>query len=336
MQTSEHATSQSRAAARAAAPSLEAPLALNPRRVVYEAAAGAALVLCISLLVDPTAPERTSWPAHPGWLVVLLLAARYGNRGVLAGTVAAGLAAGLASVCTGSELGAFPGATSSHDLSAALAAILVGWVSNAHHRRTRGLTLQLAEATTHAREREEAVTRLTEAAIALRARVDRTERSLAFLSDIAERIDLGGPREGAEAALQLAIARTGARAGLVQIVENGRLRTLASHGAWSLDSLEPPALHRDRTAYAAVDHARPVRASDVAEVRPDDSDLAAPIFGGDGLVAGMIALRGVPYAAMKTASLSDLNVVARWLSRALAGSLDASRAASQPWNADAG
>lgn len=317
----------------AAATPLPAELALDSRRILYEAVAGGALVLSISLLIE-AAPAERWWPAHPGWLVVLLLAARYGNRGLLAGVASAGLAAGLALVVTGAELGSLTARMSSGDLGAALAAILVSWVASAHHERSRGLAVQLARSTARTHDSEQAVTRLTEAAIALRGRVERTEGSLSFLSDIARRIDLGEPSDGAEAALQLAIAPTGARAGLVQIVENGRLRTLASHGAWSLDSLEPPALHRDRTAYAAVERAQPVRAYEVDDVRPDDSDLAAPIIRSDGVITGMIALRGVPFAAMKAASLSDLDVVARWLSRTLDGA-SAGGAASSQRNADA-
>ena len=52
-------------------------------------------------------------------------------------------------------------------------------------------------------------------------------------------------------------------------------------------------------------------------MRAGDSDMAAPIVSRDGHVMGMIALRGVPFAALRTVSLSDLNIVARWLSRAL-------------------
>lgn len=305
--------------------------------VIREALAGAAIVLCASLLLGPGSPALGLWPAHPGWLVVLILATRYGNLGFLIGTVAAGAAAALALLCAGIGLAPLAErATSTGDLGAALAGVLVGWVASAHHKRSRALASQLAAAADRARQGEEGVARLTEAAIALRSRADRTGNSLAFLSDIAERIEHASPCGGAEAALELALARTGARAGLVQIADDGRLRTLASRGAWSLDSLEPPAVHRDRTAHAAVDQARPVRACDVAGVRIDDSDLAAPIVARDGHVVGMIALRGVPYAAMKTTSLSDLNVVARWLSRVLPDGIDAGPAARNRRRADAG
>lgn len=309
----------------------------STRPVLREALAGAAIVLCLSLLLGPSSPALASWPAHPAWLVVLILSTRYGNLGFLAGTIAAGFAAALAALCAGAGLGPLAErAQSPADLGAAIAGVLVGWVASSQHKHTRALASQLAAAIARAREGEEGVARLTEAAIALRSRMDRTESSLAFLSDIAERIESGSPRGGAEAALQLAIARTGARAGLVQITTDGRLRTLASQGAWSLDTLEPPAVHRDRTACAAVEQGRPVHAGAVAGVRRDDSDLAAPIVARDGHVVGMIALRGVPFAAMKTASLSDLNVVARWLARVLPDGIDAGPAARNRRHADAG
>lgn len=337
MQTSEQPQSQAGGAARAEQRAVHPHDAPGRRLILREALAGASILLCLSLLLGPTSRVLSSGTAHPGWLVVLILAARYGNGGLLAGTVAAAAAAVLAPLCAGAGLEPLTARASSiADLGAAVAAVLVGWVASSHHKRTQGLAVELAAAATRARDGEEAVTRLTEAAIALRSRADRTESSLAFLSDIAERIDLAGPRGAAEAALQLVIARTGAHAGLVQIADDGRLRTLASHGAWSFDSVEPPAVHRDLTAQAAMEQARPVRASDVAGARTEDSDLAAPLVGGDGHVVGMIALRGVPFPGMKTTSLSDLGVMARWLSRALTKPTDASATAIPQWHADAG
>jgi hypothetical protein len=312
-------------------------LACSGSPILREALAGAGIVLCLSLLLDPGSPALASWAVHPGWLIVLILAARYGTLGFLAGTSGAALGAALAALCARAALQPLAERVSSQpDLAAAVAGVLVGWVGSSHHKRARALAADLTMTTTRAHDGEEAVVRLTEAAIALRARADRTESSLAFLSDIAERIETASPRRGAEAALELAVARTGARAGIVQIAHDGRLRMLAAHGAWSLDSLEPPAVHRDRTAYAALQHGHPVLASEVAGVRADDSDLAAPIVRSDGRVVGMIALRGVPFVAVKAASLSDLNVVARWLSRVLPLESEAGPMDSNRWCVDAG
>lgn len=288
------------------------------RRIIREALVGAAVVFCLSLLVAPTSPALTSWAAHPGWLVVLLLAARYGNRGLCAGTIFVTAAVALASLCAGAGLAPLAArASSMGDLGAAIAGVMVAWVVNSQQRRNGALVSQMAALDERARGAEESIAQLTEAALALRSRADRTENSLAFLHDIAVRMESTTPCDNAEAALELALARTGARAGLVQIADADQWRTLASKGAWSLDALMPPPVHQDRTVCAALQYRRPVQAQEVAGVRAGDSDMAVPILSRDGHVMGMIALRGVPFAALGTASLSDLNTVACWLSRAL-------------------
>lgn len=288
------------------------------RRIIREALVGAAVVFCLSLLFAPMAPAFPSWAAHPGWLVVLILAARYGNRGLCAGMIFATVAVALASLCAGAGLAPLAvRASSMGDLGAAIAGVMVAWVVNSQHRRNGALVSQMAALDERARGAEESVVQLTEAALALRSRANRTESSLGFLHDIAVRMESTTPGDSAEAALELALARTGARAGLVQIADDGRLRTLAAKGTWSLDTLIPPPVHGDRTACAALQCRRPVQAREVAGVQADDSDMAAPILARDGHVMGMIALRGVPFAALRTASLSDLNILACWLARAL-------------------
>jgi hypothetical protein len=311
------------------------------RRIIREALAGAAVVFCLSLLVAPAAPALTSWAAHPGWLVVLLLAARYGNRGLCAGTIFVTAAVALASLCAGAGLAPLAArASSMGDLGAAIAGVMVAWVVNSQQRRNRALVSQVAALDERARGAEESIVQLTEAALALRSRADRTENSLAFLHDIAVRMESTTPCDNAEAALELALARTGARAGLVEIADAGRLRTLASKGPWNLDALMPPPVNRDRTACAALLSGRPVQAREVADVRVGDSDMAAPLLSREGHVMGMIALRGVPFAALRAAFLSDLNIVACWLARALSTgttkTLDAGPAAPGQRLVDAG
>jgi hypothetical protein len=310
------------------------------RRIIRESLVAAAVVFCLSLLVAPAGPALTGWAAHPGWLVVLILAARYGHRGLCAGTIFATVAVALASLTAGAGLAPLAArAWSMGDLGAAIAGVMVAWVVDSQQRRNGALVSQMAALHEHARGAEESIVQLTEAALALRARADRTENSLVFWHDIIVRMESTAPGDTAEAALELALARTGARAGLVQIAEAGRLRTLASKGTWSLDALMPPG-HRDRTAAAALHHRRPVQAREVADVRAGDSDMAAPILSPSGHVMGMIALRGVPFAALRTAALSDLHIVACWLARALSTggteTLDAGPAAPEQWLADAG
>jgi hypothetical protein len=286
------------------------------RRVVYESLGGGAIVFCLSLLIAPEEPALTSWATHPGWLLVLLLAARYGSGGLFAGAICAAAGVALASLCAGTGLGPLAARTSAlGDLGAVVASAMVAWVADSRQRRGAALASQMTALEERARSAEDSVAQLTETALALRVRADRTETSLAFLYEVAVRMASSAPRDTAEAALELALARTGARAGLVEIADGSRLRMLATRG--SLDALAPP-VQRDRTARAAQEHRRAVQARDVADVRICDSDLAAPILSRDGRALGVIALRGVPFAALGAASLSDLNIVACWLARGLA------------------
>jgi hypothetical protein len=287
------------------------------RRVVYESLGGGAIVFCLSLLIAPEEPALTSWATHPGWLPVLLLAARYGSGGLFAGAICAAAGVALASLCAGTGLGPLAARTSAlGDLGAGVAGAMVAWVADSQQRRGAGRASQMTALEERARDAEDSVAQLTETALALRVRADRTETSLAFLYDVAVRMASAAPRDAAEAALELALARTGARAGLVEISDGSRLRTLAARG--NLDALAPSPVQRDRTACAAQEHRRAVQAGDVAGVRICDSDLAAPILSRDGRALGVIALRGVPFAALGAASLSDLNIVACWLARGLA------------------
>jgi hypothetical protein len=287
------------------------------RRVVYESLGGGAVVFCLSLLIAPEEPALTSWAMHPGWLLVLLLAARYGSGGLFAGAICAAAGVALASLCAGTGLGPLAARTAAlGDLGAVVASAMVAWVADSQHRRGAALASQMTALEERARGAEDSVAQLTETALALRVRADCTETSLTFLYDVAVRMASSAPRDTADAALELALARTGARAGQVEIADGSRLRTLAARG--SLDALPPPPLQCDRTACAAQEQRRAVQARDVAGVRICDSDMAAPILSRDGRALGVIALRGVPFAALGGASLSDLNIVACWLARGLA------------------
>jgi hypothetical protein len=287
------------------------------RRIIRDSLVGAAVVFCLSLLFAPSGPALTSWAVHPGWLVVLILAARYGIRGLCAGTVFAAAAVALASLCAGSGLAALAARGSSRDdLGAAAAGLMVAWVADSQQRRNAALVAQAAALDQRARDAAASIVQLTEAALVLRSRADRTENSLAFLHGIAVRMESAAPYDKAEAALELALVRTGARAGLVQIVDSARLCTLASMGIWNLDALAP-SVHHDHTAYTALEQRRAVQARELADAQVGDSDMAAPLLSPDGRVVGIVALRGVPFAATNTSALSDLEIVASWLARAL-------------------
>ena len=93
---------------------------------------------------------------------------------------------------------------------------------------------------------------------------------------------------------------------------------MTSRGAWSADQFTPPALFRDRVAAAALDRTTTVAAHEVPDVRPEDSDLAAPLIGDDGVTVGVIALRGVAHRSLTASTREDLAAVARWAARSLA------------------
>jgi hypothetical protein len=170
-----------------------------------------------------------------------------------------------------------------------------------------------------------AVNELREAAVVLRARADRLETSLTFLRDVASRLEGDDAIAAAQAALELAMSRIGARAGTAQMVHRDGLRVVASIGTWTPDGAGLD-LSRDQTVALALSNARPSRAFDLNQVSPADSDLAVPIIDKAGAVKGILALRGVPNGGSGVAALHDLVLVAAWCGKSLvkdgAGSID--------------
>jgi hypothetical protein len=70
----------------------------------------------------------------------------------------------------------------------------------------------------------------------------------------------------------------------------------------------------DRTALAALESRQPMRALELAEGGPGDSDIAAPIIDAAGEARGVVAARGVPGGGSSMAALRDLAVIAQWAS----------------------
>jgi hypothetical protein len=60
-----------------------------------------------------------------------------------------------------------------------------------------------------------------------------------------------------------------------------------------------------------------VRALELADGGPGDSDIAAPIVDAAGTARGVVAARGVPGGGSSMAALRDLAVIADWASRAI-------------------
>jgi hypothetical protein len=276
------------------------------REIVALALAG----VCAVLIASPEDPALTWIPLHPMWALAIVLSARYGAPGLW---LAPGLLLGLlAADMLGGGSGADVLARLSRggDLAALATAGVCAALGTAHERRKAVLDERLLEAETRAVISQMSVDELAKIAIALRDRCDRSATSLAFIADVAARIDGSDEAVSSDAALELAMARSGALGGFLQLVDgNGHLRTLASRG---------PAVLRDLTATAALTRCELVSADAVPGVRPEDSDLAAPLLDDQGSVIGVLALRGLPYAALGAATRADLTAVARWVARTLA------------------
>lgn len=289
-------------------------------QLARRAAGAGALAAVIALIVSPGDPAMASGIVHPAWVIALVLAARYGVRGlvgvpaVIAGVSLAELLVGHIDIALVSQLEAPSG------LGTLIATAVIAWVGGLHEARKALLESRLRDADARATKAERDVADLAEAALVLRDRSDRALSSLTFLADIAIEIDSETPARSGQAALELAIARTGARGGIVQIVDGNRLRTIVSRGAWSHDQVAAPSLFRDRVALAALDRKSSIAAHEIGDARVEDSDLAAPLVGEDGVVHGVLALRGLAYPAIVATAREDLVAIARWAGRSFARS----------------
>jgi hypothetical protein len=285
------------------------------RFLARDLAVAAAVAAVLALGLSPSDPALTAWPVHPAWIVALVLAARYGVSGlyavpaVLLGGQLATWIAGHSGFAMFTRLGR-PG-----ELVVLIVIALLAVIGAIHESRRTLLETRLRDAERRATTAEGAVGELAEASIALRDRCDRSQTSLAMLADLAIHIGDGDPRRAGDAALALAMARTGARGGFVQLFEDGRLRTVCSRGVWSAERLAPPALFRDIVAVAALEHVRPVAAHELARASADDSDLAAPLLDSRGVAVGVLALRGLSSPLLVPETREDLAAVARWAGR---------------------
>jgi hypothetical protein len=184
------------------------------------------------------------------------------------------------------------------------ACLAVSWVASWHLRRHADLCERQRTLSDRAAEAEAIVVTLRDLVSTLRARVDRTWTSLSFLRDVAARLEGMDPVGAAEAAAELALARTGAYAAAVNVGRGGS-RRLAVRDARGPDALTPLALR--------------------------DADLTVPIRNGHGPV-GTIVLWGIPRSGLGDATAHDLEVIASWCLPALASaSLGPDEAVGRTW-----
>lgn len=291
--------------------------------IVIETGVAATLSLAVAGLLAPGDLGLSTLYPHPIWLAVLVVSARYGSRGLsvcLPLSWAALILACLAVRISPAEV--LARTASGSDLGALIGVVLVAAVASIHERRHEVTQSTLDTLKVRCAADRAAVKELREAAVVLRTRADRLETSLTFLREIATRLEGNDAMAAAHAALELAVARTGARAGTAQVVlRDGSCKAVAAVGTWAPDA--PVAdLSRDQTVLTALRNGRPTRAFDLSEVSAADSDLAAPILDARGQVAGVLALRGVRHGGANAVALHDLALVAAWCAKGFAGAVE--------------
>jgi hypothetical protein len=251
------------------------------------------LAVAFALLPELAGPRYgAAFEPHPGWIAVLVLAARYGSGGFFTGLIAAAAAFGIATAVAGTGLvTSWSRLDSGPNLMAFGACLTVSWFASRHLRRQADLSGRLRAVSHRAVEAEASVKTLRDVVARLRARIDRALTSLSFLRDVAARLEGADPVAAAEGAAELALARTSACAAAVDVGVGGVQRFLAVRDARGPGALAPLAL--------------------------TDADLTVPIRNGNDRV-GVIALWGLPPAALDDATAHDLAVIASWCMPAVA------------------
>ena len=303
-------------AATAAAP----PVATASATVIARDAVLAAVVVALLTAALARRDLGAGLTPHLGWVVVILMAARHGGRGFGVGLVAGLGALALTALGTGRELVPLLRAVSNSipDLVALVVSMLVAVVTSTREHRINHLVTRGEELVRKSEADDATIGALRDAAVALRARADRFDHCLTFLRDVAARIESGDPTTASQGELDLALARTGARAGAVVFLDGGRPRTLASVGPWDdAQSAGAPDVFPDRTIRAAFETAAPARATDLPDAGPSDCELATPIVDDTGRVSGVLALRGVPADSLRRPLVHDVGLIARWCAKSM-------------------
>ena len=288
------------------------------RNILIESVVGVAATLGIAAACGVPNLGLGVLAPHPVWLVVLVMAARYGVRGFIAVMVLAwGALAALAVPSGFGALRTLDVLATPSELGALAAAVLVAWMASAHERRQQA---QAEERLAELEQKSATDTAAIESCATPRWRsarevMQRLDMSLTFLRDIAHRLDGSDANAAAEAALELVIIRLGARAAAVQMLapaDNGapELMTTSSRGIWNPDGT-------DGTAAAALRTGRATRALDLREGGASDSDVAAPVMDATGAVRGVLVARGLPGGGVGATAVRDLGVIADWLAPVL-------------------
>lgn len=289
-----------------------------------EATVAAAIVAIVALIINPSAPGAGAMHPHLMWIAVLVLSAHYGVTGLIAAVATSIVALTLASVVVGEPLDWLAArAGDSSEILAFIGAVTVAWVVGGHVQSKRGLSTTVATRTALAAEAQAAFGELQHVADALARRADQAQLSVSYLRSIAERIDLAEPVTSADAAIELALGRIGARVGTIFIHDGSNLRLFAHRGVWSADRLLPPDLFHDRTAEQAFALAATTTSAKLHDIGEVDSDVAVPITGRDGKLLGVLAVRGLTFDLQSATvqrhdqTIQELTAIARWVSRSI-------------------
>jgi uncharacterized coiled-coil protein SlyX len=257
----------------------------------WRRALGALLALALGFLPEwAGARAGMVFAAHPGWIAVLILAARDGNAGLAAGLIATAAGVALGAAVAGTEVVTWSRLQSGPNLLAFGACLIVSWISAWHLRREMELRERLLAASARLAESETTIEALREVTAWLRARLDRTWTSLSFLRDVAARLEGSDPVAAAQGAADLALARTGASAAAIESGTNGTHRIVAVRDARGPKAITPP--------------------------EPSAAQVTVPIRSGNDRV-GAIKLWGVPRSGLDDATSYDLGVIAAWCAPAL-------------------
>jgi len=302
-------------------------MSTSNRMIVLEAAIGAALVAAGVWVGSPSDLWMGTHGFHPAWITILVLAARYGTRGLLVAlaitvAVLAGVATALGEPLTGlADRTANPS-----DLLALGAAILVAWIAMLHESRLTRLTHKLEDAEGWRKDAIGVIDALHDNVALLRSRHDRIDRSLMVWRDVASRMESGDPMQAGKAALELSSLQSGACGGFLQWWDGISLRALTWSTREPASDQIPRDISVDRTARAAADLRSAVIISRVEGATADDCDVAVPILDPQGRgVLGVIGLRGVLPDHLTEADLQTLTMIADWLAPTIERSMHVRR-----------
>jgi hypothetical protein len=284
----------------------------HPLVVAREAVLLAAVVMALTAALAPR-DLGTGFAPHVGWVVVILLAARHGGRGFGFGLFAGFGALALTALGMGVPVAPLLKAVgnSRPDLIALVVSMLVATVASTRERRVVQLVTHAAELGKKSKADDDTIGALRDAAVSLRARADRLDHCVTFLREVAARLEGSEPLAAAQAALDLALARTAAEAGAVVVLDGGRPKTFALLGNWVSDVVV------DGTIAAAFGSGAPARACDLPGAGPEYCDVATPIVDEAGRVFGVLALRGVPADSLRHTLVHDLGLIAQWCAKAM-------------------